>query len=198
MKRHDLHSSGPYFQAGIDILKQISLGLDGGKSAVSAYVAGGQAVAYWTCGKRMSLDLDVLFSHRMIIEQGLHAFIKTDNPLNAKKVCFDYNFNDTFSLIHHEYPERAAYLLSCGNLRIFILSPVDLALMKASRFSERDRSDIRELINNDLVSLEDFRNLAFDALNDYVGNLTVIENTIDIISEWFPSEEEKPCISLRP
>lgn len=190
--------AGPHFDASLNILKQIAKTVENCHSTVHAYIAGGQAMAFWCNGFRMSLDLDVIFSHKMLVEQGLHAFVAAENPLDAQRVDFDYNFNDTFSLIHSDYPKRATFVQSYGKLTAHIISPVDLALMKISRFSERDRNDIKELVREGLIDRDELKELANDALNDYVGNTEVLRTSLDIVLTWFPSAEQKKCHRLRP
>lgn len=191
------YHAGRYFDASMNILEQIAQTVEGCSYPVNAYIAGGQAVAFWLNGLRMSLDLDVLFSHKMSVAQGLHALVVAEDPLDAERVDFDYNFNSTFSLIHDEYPERARKIATLGMLEVYVLAPVDLALMKLSRFSDRDRNDIKQLIAHGLLVRDELRDLAEYAIHDYVGNIDVLKNTLDIVLDWFPVQKKTLC-RLRP
>ena len=140
-------------------------------------------------------DLEIRICFRKSLHQftNCHAFVAAENPLDAQRVDFDYNFNDTFSLIHSDYPKRATFVQSYGKLTAHIISPVDLALMKISRFSERDRNDIKELVREGLIDRDELKDLANDALNDYVGNTEVLRTSLDIV---LTCNAEKICYSL--
>ena len=190
----DSGKSNPYLRAGTNILQRIAETVQGTSVNISAYIAGGLAVSYWLDGRRMSLDLDVLFSHRIVLEQGLSAQVESTEPLFAERVDFDYNFSDAFSLLQADYPDRAQYLVKYGNLKVYILAPVDLVLMKMSRFSGRDREDIKALINENLVDREELHRLAQDALKDFIGNTAIIETSLNIVDSWFYNlEDDDSC-----
>lgn len=53
---------------------------------------------------------------------------------------FDYNFNETFSLLQADYAARAITLKEFSNLRVNVISPVDLAVMKCLAFQGRIRT----------------------------------------------------------
>lgn len=182
-------SAGPYFDASLDILKQISKTVGNCQQTVKAYIADGQAMSFWCNGFRASLELAVIFSHKILLEQNLHAFIFSNNLIDTIRVDFDYNFNSTFSLIHPTFSKRATPIHRYGKLKVHIVAPIDIVLMKLTRFSEGDREDIKELISRGLVDPGELIKLAYGAINDYVGNLELFKNTLKIILNWFSSLE---------
>lgn len=153
---------------------------------VNAYIAGGVAMSYWLgANMRQASDLDVFYSHRlpkpdirpMAIEGANHKF------------SYDYNFNNAFSLIQANYPDRAETVCDIENLRVNVLAPVDLVIMKASSFTGKDRLDIKNLIDNKLIEKNIFLNLYDDAVIDYFGDPVSLETTKKKILEFFEKNE---------
>jgi hypothetical protein len=56
-------------------------------------------------------------------------------------------------------------------LAVKLLTPLDLAVSKLSRFSEQDQLDIRALAREWLIDATQLRRRAEEALPDYVGKL---------------------------
>lgn len=61
-----------------------------------------------------------------------------------------------------------------------VLSPVDLAVSKLSRFSDQDRADIELLARKALIHAPALRARAEHALQGYVGNTAPLRTSIDI------------------
>lgn len=155
--------------AGINILEQLAEATKKYNGTIDAYIAGGIAVAYWCAGQRFSLDLDVIFSHRI---GTLPLSCKCIDSLTGNEVIikFDANFNESLALMQPEYTDRARFVKSCGNIKAHILAPEDIAISKLPRFSNKDKEDIQLLVRNDLIDYEKFRSLAEDALFYYIGD----------------------------
>ena len=87
-------------------------------------------------------------------------------------------------LLHHAAYDDARPVgikgIDARRLDIRLLTPVDLAVSKLSRFSEQDQDDIRALARHRLVTAAALRRRAEAALRDYVGNLERIRNSIAI------------------
>jgi len=74
-----------------------------------------------------------------------------------------------------------------------VLSPVDLAVSKLARFDERDRDDIRTLIQDGLLTdAETFRRRAEEALAYYIGDLTMVRYAIRDVTEWIQDHRHEP------
>ena len=65
-------------------------------------------------------------------------------------------------------------------LDVHLLSPLDLAVSKLSRFEEHDREDIAALAREGLIDARSLRRRAQDALPSYVGNIDRVKSSIDI------------------
>lgn len=144
-------------------------------------VAGGAAMHCYT-GARTSLDVDASFSHRLVIPPGLQvAYRGTDGK--PMTLYFDYQYNDAMGLQHEDAHEDSLPLelpgISPGLLDVRLLTPVDLALSKLSRFSPIDRGDIAELAERGLIDAESLRRRAETALAGYIGNQRQIRMAID-------------------
>lgn len=170
------------FSGALDVLEQVSQELQPGCGPIYAFVAGGMAVSWWLGDRRVSYDVDAIFSHRFAIPN-ISSSIVVDGE--KRTVYFDHNFNDTFSLLQQDYPDRAEEVGRFGELVVKVIAPVDLAIMKCSRFTEKDRNDIILMISDGLIDREEFFSLAQDAMLDYVGNLRNIEITLGVIGRYF-------------
>lgn len=137
----------------------------------AAYICGGIAAMYWGVSSRISLDLDLFMSHVIRIPPEIAA-IYEDRDGESVAVMFDQTFRPDFTLLHEDFDQRARMLAESETVRVFVLSPEDLVLTKLSRFSERDRSDIQELISENIVRDADvIYRLGMDAINvSYVGD----------------------------
>lgn len=60
-------------------------------------------------------------------------------------------------------------------VRLYVISPVDLAVSKLARFAENDQEDIAALVQLGLVSSEKIRQHATHALTAYIGNMSTLE-----------------------
>jgi len=61
-----------------------------------------------------------------------------------------------------------------------VLSPVDLAVTKLSRFADQDREDIELLAKRGLIDSASVRKRAEEALGGYVGDVGSVRTSIDI------------------
>jgi len=68
-------------------------------------------------------------------------------------------------------------------LEIRLLSPVDLAVSKISRFSAQDRADLLALARHGLIGADAVRRRAMDALGGYVGSVDRIRTAIELAAE---------------
>ena len=66
-------------------------------------------------------------------------------------------------------------------VKLFLLSPIDLAISKIARFSDQDVEDILELASRRYFSAEALKARANEALAYYIGNIGPVKNSIDIV-----------------
>lgn len=150
------------------------------KEPITMYLAGGAAMHFYT-GARMTDDVDAVFDRKLLIPSDL-AVIYRDSEGKARSIYFDANYNETYALLHESAHQDAMRLSLEGieGARIFVLQPVDLAVSKLGRFSEIDRKDILRLAADGLVTANELRKRAEEALPGYVGNPDPVRTSIDI------------------
>ena len=179
-----------YLEALEGLMREINDSFPPLKVPVEAYICGGAAVMYWVEGARISLDVDAFFSHTFVPPQNLQTtFVGLEGePLILD---FDYNFNQNFSLLHPDYAEAAHCIKEFPNLKVTVLSPQDIAVMKLSRFTLGDREDIKSLISAGcLDDAEQFRRRAEEALDYYVGRPDFILHALNDVRGWI--EDARP------
>ncbi len=88
-------------------------------------------------------------------------------------VELDTNYNSSLGPLHEDYRERALPLEGFDGqhpLHIYVAAPVDLAISKLGRFTEKDKSDIEKLIECGRLDVNEFISLASEAIDYAVGN----------------------------
>lgn len=144
-------------------------------------VAGGAALHFYT-GERISRDVDAVFSRRIALPDDLEvAYADPDGA--ARLLYFDRQYSDTLALMHEDAAEDAIALKLSGVdprvLQVRLLTPLDLAVSKLSRFSAQDRDDIAALARRGLIDAAALRARALEALGGYVGNIERVRGSID-------------------
>jgi hypothetical protein len=146
------------------------------------YLAGGMAVNFY-CGTRYTEDVDAFYTRRVHVGPCEVSYRHRDG--SPSFLYLDNNYNPSFGLLHELHGQDAVEWQGIGNERrkihLFVLSPVDLAVTKISRFSPQDREDILALGSIGLFSAEQLRKRAKEALLDYVGDRAPVETSIDLI-----------------
>jgi hypothetical protein len=147
---------------------------------VKMYVAGGAALHFYT-GERVSEDIDAVFSRRIALPEDLEVAYR-DADGAARLLYFDRQYSDTLSLMHEEALEDSVPLTLAGidarRLDVRLLTPLDLAVSKLSRFSGQDRDDIVTLARRKFIKAAALRSRADQALSAYVGSVERIRGNI--------------------
>ena len=147
---------------------------------IRMYVAGGAALHFYT-GERTSMDIDASFSRRIVLPENLEVSYR-DADGGARLLYFDRQYNDTFALMHENAQEDSVPLslkgIDIAVLDVRLLSALDLAVSKISRFSSQDREDIAALARHGLIRGSPLRRRAEEALGGYVGNLDTLRTSI--------------------
>lgn len=140
---------------------------------INMYLAGGLAMHYYS-RTRYTHDIDASFSRRVLLpvkELATQFIGKNGEP---SVLYFDNNYNPSFALMHPDYQQDAREWRGFGNdqrlVKLYVLTPVDLAVSKISRLSEQDREDILTLASLKLVAEPAVRERAAEAMDYYVGN----------------------------
>ena len=153
---------------------------------VRMFLAGGMALHYH-CGARYTEDVDASFSARLLVPAHDLTVDYRREDGTPSTLYFDANYNDTFALLHPDYREDAVAWEDIGNERrlvqLFVLTPLDLAVSKISRYSPQDRADILLLAEHRFFNAAQLRRRAEEALDYYVGNTHWVRSTIDLLCD---------------
>jgi len=147
---------------------------------IQMYVAGGAALHFHT-GERVSVDVDAVFSRRVVLPDRLDVAYRDEDGA-ARLLYFDRQYNDTLGLMHEDaYVDSLPLTLPGIDSRVLdvrILTPLDLAVSKLGRFSEQDRADIAALARRKLIDPTRLESRATEALGGYVGDTTRLRGSI--------------------
>lgn len=147
-------------------------------------------------GERYTDDIDAKIMARILIgAAGNLQVAYRGRDGHARLLYFDTQYNDSYALLHqHAYDDALPIALEGVDprrLEVRLLTPLDLAVSKLSRFGEQDQDDIRALARAGLIEADALRRRADAALPDYVGNLERIRNSIDLACRLVTSENPK-------
>ena len=159
----------------INHLSELSRRLGPLAEPLQAWIAGDFALHYYT-QHRISRDVDIKWSHQILLPPDMQVFEITVPGSEAGKqvVVMDGNFNDVLGSFPPDWEKRSHEVQRIGSMLLHVIDPVDLAVSKVARFSERDREDIRALAGLGLVDPEAFAERGKEALDYYVGDLTFV------------------------
>ena len=105
---------------------------------IKMYVAGGAAMHFYI-GERISNDVDAVFSKLIALPGDLEVTYQ-DSDGAARLLYFDRQYNDSFALMHEDAHDDSVPLtlkeIDASVLEVRLLSALDLAVSKISRFSE--------------------------------------------------------------
>jgi hypothetical protein len=77
--------------------------------------------------------------------------------------------------MHEDHQDDAIPVdLGLKNIRVYVLSPVDLAVSKIARLADNDREDIQELVRLGLATADEIEKRATSALAGYVGGQAML------------------------
>jgi hypothetical protein len=160
---------------------------------IKMYVAGGAAMHFYT-GERISNDIDAIFSKRIALPSDLEVTYQ-DPDGAARLLYFDRQYNDTFALMHENAHDDSVPLtlkdIDASILDVRLLSALDLAVSKISRFSSQDRDDITALAKHGLIKSATLRRRSLEAMKNYVGNLDTLKSTIDFTCRIVDDVEQR-------
>ncbi len=174
-----------YEKAFAQIMARIgrTLGAGGPARPVVVCVAGGAALHFYT-GARYTNDIDAKIFARVMLDPKELQVAYADADGRTRLLYLDTQYNDSFALLHHAAYDDARPIDLAGvdarRLDVRLLTPLDLAVSKLSRYSAVDCDDIRALAVTGLIDAAALRRRAEAALPDYVGNLNRIKNSIEL------------------
>jgi hypothetical protein len=178
----EIRADAGYWQAFAELMSRIEATLAGYKGpAVPVYVAGGAASHIYT-GSRLSADVDASFGRRLLLPDDLQVMYKGQDG-KRRTLYFDRQYNDTLGLMHEDAHADSVPIDVPGvnprRLDVRVLSPVDLAVSKLSRYAEPDQEDIKALARAGLLDSQKLRKRAEEALVGYIGRVKEVRISID-------------------
>lgn len=195
-----------FTEAIFDIFEQISkhnksLGME---KTSTIYLAGGAAVHFYTNARR-SDDVDAIMEP---IKPALPEHLGTtwDNNGTIESLDFDMTYHPYFGLLAEDYMDRAVHLKNIGgNISLYVLHPIDLAITKVLRYSDSDAEDIAFLVQHESFDIALFKELAQSCLDargmasHYQNNIQWVvdaysEFKANQIQEIIASVEESPIL----
>lgn len=185
------HTDTALAQGLRELLKQLQERLSL-RSPLHVYLAGGMAVHLYIA-HRVTTDVDAEFGSRVFIPSDLIVEVTLEDG-TRETVYFDTNYNSSFALMHEDYLEDAIALdLGVEQIKLHVLSPLDLAVSKIARFADNDKEDIAELVRQGLTTADDIEQRATSALGGYVGGLAMLRlNLRDAVALARQVEAERP------
>ena len=141
---------------------------------VAEHIAGGMAVHLYTSG-RVTSDVDAEFGAKIAMPRDLAVEVTLED--GAKQIIyFDTNYNSSFALMHEDYLDDAAPIdFGLNHFKVYVLSPVDLAVSKIARFADNDKDDIAQLVRLGLTSSDAIEARATHALGGFVGRIEILK-----------------------
>ena len=143
------------------------------RSPLNVYLAGGMAVHLYTAN-RVTTDVDAEFGGRVFLPNDLMVEVMLEDG-SPQVIYLDTHYNSTFALMHEDYLDDSIPVnLGMDQIRVHVLSPVDLAVSKIARFADNDQEDIAALVRLGLTSADEIEQRATSALPGYVGGLSML------------------------
>lgn len=140
---------------------------------LKVYLAGGMAVHLYTAS-RVTTDVDAEFGSRVLLPNDLMVEVILEDG-SPQVIYLDTNYNPTFALMHEDYLDDAIPVdFGLDNMRVLVLSPVDLAVSKIARLAQNDREDIQALVRLGLTTADEIEERATSALAGYVGGQAML------------------------
>ncbi|MBB1651942.1 hypothetical protein A9976_21160 [Delftia sp. UME58] len=156
-----------------ELFKQMEQRLALGRP-LNVYLAGGMAVHLYTAD-RVTTDVDAEFGGRVHLPNDLMVEVMLEDG-TPQVVYLDTNYNSSFALMHEDYLDDAIPIdLGVDQIRVHVLSPVDLAVSKIARFADNDKEDIAALVRLGLTSADAIEQRATSALAGYIGGQAMLK-----------------------
>ena len=124
-------------------------------------------------------------SHILAVLAQPEGYVENGRDL---QIYLDENYNNSLGPLHEDYRERAVPLrgFDCDKpIQVFVAAGVDLAISKLGRFAEHDQTDIEGLIEAGRVDVEEFVNLATEAIDYAVGNKSGMLSCLRLVTEKY-------------
>lgn len=179
-----------YVQAFTTLMQRIERSVPRDRKAPMVICVAGGAALHLHTGARVSKDVDAKVMARFLPPDDLDLSYR-DSEGRPRTLYFDRQYNDTYSLLHEDAYEDALQVELAGvdpsRLDVRVLSPLDLAVSKLSRYEAHDQEDIAALARGKLIDAESLRARAEEALPGYVGDVARVRNSLELATKLVKS-----------
>ena len=179
----EIKADPQYFKAFAEIMGRLEKAA--GDGSVVVCVSGGAALHLYT-GARVSKDIDAKILARFLPPENLEVSYR-DPDGHARLLYFDTQFNDSYALLHEDAYDDAIPIQVPGvdprRLEVRLLTPLDLAVSKLSRFETHDQEDIAALAREGLIDSASLSKRASEALPGYVGQVDRVRTSIGLAAK---------------
>lgn len=183
-----LHLQTPLALAVLNLFDRALPVLEGRQpGAVKIYVFGGCALHILTNARGSAdVDAEVIASEHLLREEIRAVFSAPEDYEQDGldlSVVFDQQFNNSLCPLHEDYEDRAIPIPGSDGspMQVFIAHPIDLAISKLGRFTDRDHEDIHQLIQQGKLDLEEFDRLAREAIDYYPCDKGTVTSCLRLI-----------------
>jgi hypothetical protein len=171
----------------LDLLLEVDRRLDaeGPRKRVDLFVLGGAAAVIAYGSPRGTVDIDGYLEDRRIREL-FEAWAGKGAELARKSGVYFQGANLSLMLIEDpDWRERSREILKgkLKHIRVLAIGKEDLILSKLGRYNDRDREDIRFLIEHHRVDPKALIEYYKGARKYYVGNLRELDQTFNVVLE---------------
>ena len=129
---------------------------------------------------RYSEDADIHFGRSLVFDKNI-AIAYRDGSGEQRMLALDGSYSIDIGLRHPDCFEDAEHFLSSenGRIQLYLLSPLDLAVTKAGRYQDHDRTDIALLAQAGLLDATSFRQRAAEAVDYLATDPAPVQINID-------------------
>ncbi|RDL42752.1 hypothetical protein DN730_18200 [Marinomonas piezotolerans] len=193
----NIHTDTPLAQALLELFNEVAeIALEQVPEltphSIKAYVLGGCAVHIYT-NARGSNDVDaeleaskLINTNQVLLE--LPPIPYNDPNLGETMLVLDKNFNTSFPSLHPDYQENAILLQSNNVVDVYLLSAVDVAVSKLARYGQQDYDDIVSMYKAKRFSIDEFKAVAYEAL-DYSATADTLKSHIESAISCLENEQ---------
>lgn len=165
-----------------------------GKDKIKVYLVGAAAMSLAGIkGIRNTNDLDCFFEDNVFMPEELYEEIEDGEIITLDRISRDINF------LHPDFSKRAKEMMRGEflNIRVMVMDPYDMALMKIGRFQQRDQEDLKILFKECKIEPEAMKRLFLEAKEYYVGNIPFLETPFKLAMNILASQNKVGNRSLR-
>lgn len=158
-----------------------------GKNKVKLYLVGAAAMSLAGIkGIRNTNDLDCFFEDNVLLPEELYEEIEGE-IITLDRISRDINF------LHPDFSKRAREIMRGEflNIRVMVMDPYDMALMKIGRFHQRDQEDLKILFQECQIEPDYLKRLFLEAKEYYVGNISFLETSFKLAMNILTSHNNR-------